>query len=163
MKCLIWLTWPLQLMWKCWISTLRLASLFAALSAPGCCSDCYYTMVSLWLSCIRTDYLLLSTYCWLNPNASILPTWQPCASYKAVQQEENYHNVVICFPCKGVIVFVSPWGAQQSRWVSVKRSRDILTRRSMATRAERKGVCSSHSESMWTLWSSNDGTGAWHD
>lgn len=103
MKCLIWLTWPLQLMWKCWISTLRLASLLAALSAPGCCSDCYYTMVSLWLSCIWTDYLLLSTYCWLNPQCQHPPHLaalcfiQSCAAGRKLSQCRYLFSLQRCY------------------------------------------------------------------
>ena len=103
-KCLIWWTWLLQLMCKKLdFYPETCISVSAALSAPGCCSYCYYTMASLWLSCIRTDYLLLSTYCWLNPlcqhppHLAALCFIQSCAAGRKLSQCRYLFSLQRCY------------------------------------------------------------------
>lgn len=111
-KCLVWVIWTTTVAGakRSWIFTLRRASLCLQLNQH---LDVAQIATTQWFPLagppvsgptISTSQLTADS----AQHASILPTCQPCAPYKAVQQEENYHNVVICFPCEGVIGFLPP-------------------------------------------------------
>lgn len=91
-------------------------------------------------------------YRWLNSTCQHPPTTtcQSHASYRSVQRKEKHDKAdVICFPCEGaLLVFLPP--EELSWWVRIKRSRDTLTKLFVATRADSRAVCNSHSRSVWT-------------
>lgn len=90
-------------------------------------------------------------------HASMLPSC--CLSlgpYKVIQLGRKLFQCCRhLFSCEGVLlVFFPPEEREQSWWVRIKWSRDILTKLFVETPAEVRAVCNSQSGSVWTLLSS---------